>query len=92
MTEAVGFPALRGWVSTPSTQHAERTLVSGSRTSTPKPAKGQIEAIRLAKTAQDTAVKGHWDAIITLKAVLVSASDGLRAQLEPLTSHKLALA
>jgi transposase len=62
-------------MSTPSTQHAERTVLSESRTSTPKPADGQIEAIRPAKTAQDTEVKGHWTAIITLKVVLVSAGD-----------------
>jgi len=37
-------------------------------------------------------VKAHTTAIITLKAVLVTASDELRASLEPLTDHKLVTA
>jgi transposase len=73
-------------------EHAARTVLSGSGTSTPKLGTGQIEAIRLVKIARDTAVRGHSAAIITLKAVLVTASDQLRADLEPLTSHKLVLA
>jgi len=73
-------------------EHAARTVLSGSGTSTPKLADGQIEAIRLVKIARDTAVKAHSTAIVTLKAVLITASDELRAQLEPLTSHKLVLA
>ncbi len=73
-------------------EHAARVLLSGEGSATPKLADGQIEAIRLVKIARDTAVKGHSTAIITLKAVLVTASDELRVQLEPLTSHKLVLA
>jgi transposase len=73
-------------------EHAARTVLSGSGTSTPKLADGQIEAIRLVKIARDTAVKAHSTAIITLKAVLVTASDELRADLEPLTNLKLAFA
>lgn len=73
-------------------EHAARVLLTGTGSATPKLADGQIEAIRLIKIARDTAVTGHSRAIITLKAVLVTASDDLRAQLEPLTNHKLALA
>lgn len=73
-------------------EHAARVLLSGTGSVTPKLANGQIEAIRLIKIARDTAVTGHSRAIITLKAVLVTASDELRLDLEPLTNHKLALA
>ncbi|MEO5840355.1 MAG: transposase [Acidimicrobiales bacterium] len=48
-----------------------------------------IEAIRLVKIARDTAVKSHTAAMITLKAVLVTAPDALREQLEPLTDYRL---
>ncbi len=73
-------------------EHAARLLLSGAGSATPKLSNGQIEAIRLVKIARDTAVTGHSRAIITLKAVLVTAGDELRSSLEPLTSHKLVLA
>lgn len=73
-------------------EHAARTVLSGTGTATPKLSDGQIEAIRVVKIARDTAVKAHTTAIITLKAVLVTASDELRACLEPLTDHKLVTA
>ena len=66
-------------------------MLSGSGTSKPKLADGQIEAIRLVKIARDTAVKDHSTAIITLKAVLVTDPNVLQAPLTPLTSHKLVL-
>ena len=70
-------------------EHAARTVLSGSGTATPKLANGQIEAVRVIKIARDTAVKARTAAIITLKAVLVTASDELRIELESLTDHKL---
>jgi transposase len=70
-------------------EHAARTVLSGVGTATPKLAEGQIEAIRLVKIARDTAVKAHTAAMITLKAVLVTAPDELREWLEALTDYKL---
>lgn len=70
-------------------EHAARTLLSGSGTATPKLASGQIEAIRLIKIVRDSAVKARSTTIISLKTVLVTASDDLRLQLEPLTDYKL---
>ena len=69
--------------------YAARSALAGVGVVTPKLADGQVEAIRLVKIARDTAVKAHTAAIITLKAVLVTASDELRAELEPLTDFKL---
>jgi transposase len=73
-------------------EHAARVVLSGKGTATPKVTDGQIEAIRLVKIARDTAVKAHTATIITLKAVLVTASDELRGDLEPLSDYKLVTA
>ena len=73
-------------------EHAARVVLFGSGTATPKLANGQVEAIRVIKIARNTAVKAHTTAIITLKAVLVTAPDELRETLEPLTDHRLILA
>lgn len=70
-------------------EHAARTALAGKGIVTPKLADGQVEAIRLIKIARDTAVKGHTTAIITLKAVLVTANQELRDSLEPLSDFKL---
>ncbi len=64
-------------------------MLAGTATATPKTADGDIETLRLVKVARDTAVKAHSQAMITLKATLVTASDELRASLEPLTNFKL---
>ena len=42
---------------------------------TAKTGEGAVEAIRLLKVARDTAVTAHSQAMITLKATLVTASD-----------------
>ena len=70
-------------------EHAAREVLAGRATAAPKLADGAIEAIRLVKIARDTAVKAHSQAIITLKATLVTASDALRAELEPLSDVRL---
>ena len=73
-------------------EHAARTVLSGVGTATPKLANGQIEAIRVIKIARDSAVKARTTTIISLKAVLVTASDELRIELEPLSEGKLIVA
>jgi transposase len=70
-------------------EHAAREVLAGKRVITPKTADGQVEALRLVKIARDTAVKAHTSAIITLKAVLVTAPAELREELEPLSDFKL---
>jgi hypothetical protein len=64
-------------------------VLAGTGLATPKLADGQIEALRLLKIARDTAVKAKTTAMITLKATLVTASDDLRGELEPLSDFKL---
>lgn len=70
-------------------EHAARTALSGAGVVTPKLADGHVEAIRLVKVARDTAVKAHTTAMITLKAVLVTATQDLRDLLEPLSDFRL---
>ena len=70
-------------------EHAAREVLAGTARAVPKLADGAIEAIRLLKIARDTAVKAHSQAMITLKATLVTASDALRAELEPLSAFRL---
>jgi transposase len=70
-------------------EHAAREVLSGGAKNTPKLANGVVEAIRLVKIARDSAVNAHSRAIITLKATLVTATDDLRGELEPLTDFRL---
>jgi transposase len=70
-------------------EHAARQVLSGAKLPTPKTADGDVESLRLLKIARDTAVKARTAAMIALKATLVTAVDELRAELEPLTDHKL---
>jgi transposase len=84
-----GERRLSGKSDTIDAEHAAREVLAGKATATPKLADGIVEAIRLIKIARDTAVKAHSQAMITLKATLVTATDDLRAELEPLTDFKL---
>jgi transposase len=70
-------------------EHAARAVLAGTASAIPKLADGVVEAIRLVKIARDTAVKAHSQAMITLKTVIVTSSDELRAELKPLTDFKL---
>lgn len=82
---------LAGKSDTIDAEHAAREVLAGNATNTPKTADGAIEAIRLIKIARDGAVKARSRAMIMLKASLVTGRDDLRAELEPLTDHKLVL-
>ena len=62
----------------------------GDRDSHPlKTADGAAEMVRQIKIARDTAVKARSAALITLKSLIVNASDALRESLDPLTDKKL---
>jgi transposase len=84
-----GERRLSGKSDTIDAEHAAREVLSGKATATPKLADGIVEAIRLVKIARDSAVNAHSQAMITLKATLVTATDDLRGELEPLTDFKL---
>lgn len=80
---------LAGKSDTIDAEHAARQVLAGTATAVPKLGDGDIETLRLVKLARDTAVKARSQAMITLKATLVTASDRLREQLEPLTDYRL---
>ena len=84
-----GERRLSGKSDTIDAEHAARQVLTGRRSPVPKTAAGAVEALRLIKIARDTAVKARTSAIITLKATLVTATDGLRGELEPLTDYQL---
>ena len=83
---------LAGKNDTIDAEHAARRLLAGEGLSQPKTADGAVESIRVVKIACDGAVQARTTTMITLKATLVTAADALRAELEPLTDHKLVLA
>jgi hypothetical protein len=84
-----GQRRLRGKSDPVDAEHAARAVLAGSGPVTPKTGEGAVEAIRLLKVARDTAVVAHSQAMITLKATLVTASDALRAELEPRSDFAL---
>ncbi len=85
-----GERRLSGKSDTIDAEHAARLVLGGGRQlATPKTADGSVESLRLLKIARDTAVKARTAAMIALKATLVTASDELRGELEPLTDFKL---
>jgi hypothetical protein len=80
---------LRGKSDTLDAENAARSVLAGNATSVPKTNDGVVEMIRQIKVAKDVAVKARTAAMITLKAVLVTAGPDLREQLQPLTKMAL---
>ena len=57
-------------------------MLGGQATAPPKSGTGTVEMIRHLKVARDTAVKARTQAMLTLKAIIVSAPAALREQLD----------
>lgn len=70
-------------------ENAARAVLAGKATGIPKTADGTSEMIREIKVARDTAVKARTSAIITLKALVVTAPEELRQELQPLSKARL---
>jgi transposase len=68
---------------------AARAVLSGVATAIPKLREGAVEMIRVLKVAKDSAVKARSQAMITLKALLVTVPDELRESVTGLTDLKL---
>jgi transposase len=62
-------------------ESAARAVLSGQADAQPKSGTSSVEMIRHLKVARDTAVKSRSQAMITLKAIIVSAPTPLREQL-----------
>ena len=68
---------------------AARAVQAGTATTTPKAADGQVEMLRSLRLARRSAVKARTQAANQLSALLVTAPDGLRAQLRGLPLAEL---
>jgi transposase len=68
---------------------AARAAQSGRATGIPKDRTGAVEALRVLRIAERSAVTVRADAQRRMKALIVTAPDGLRAQLRGLTSREL---
>ena len=63
-------------------ENAARAVLAGTATAIPKSADGTVEMLRQLKIARDTAVKARTQAMITLKALVVTAPAELREPLD----------
>jgi transposase len=70
-------------------ENAARAVLAGTATATPKSADGTVEMLRQLKIARDTAVKARTQAMITLKALVVTAPTDLREPLDGLSKMAL---
>ena len=80
---------LRGKSDILDAENAARAVLSGSASAIPKTADGTVEMLRQIKVAKDTAVKARTSAIITLKALVVTAPPELGEELRELSKMVL---
>ena len=80
---------LRGKSDTLDAENAARAGLAGHANAVPKTNDGTVEMLRQIKIAKDTAVKARTAAMISIKAVLVTAVPELREELQPLPKMKL---
>ena len=80
---------LRGKSDPLDAENAARAVLGGIATAVPKRADGRVEMLRHVKRARDTAVKARTQAMITLKALLVTAPTEVRERLEGLPNKTL---
>ncbi|MCX5338626.1 transposase [Streptomyces atratus] len=70
-------------------ENAARAVLAGTATAIPRSAEGSVEMIRHLKVARDGAVKARTQAMVTLKALIVTVPDELRQQLRGLSKMAL---
>jgi transposase len=68
---------------------AAQAALSGRATGIPKAAQGRVEAIRVLRTARESAIKARTAALNQLHALVVTAPEALREQLRPLATTAL---
>ena len=69
---------------------AARSVLAGVADTTPKSGEGEVEMIRMLKSAKDSAVKARTQAGNQMKALVVTAPAELREKLDGLTTSALA--
>ncbi|MGI5940451.1 MAG: IS110 family transposase [Thermoleophilia bacterium] len=80
---------LRGKSDVLDAENAARAVLAGKATAVPKSADGTVEMLRQIKVAKDTAVKARTSAMITLKALVVTAPPELGQELRDLSKTVL---
>jgi transposase len=80
---------LRGKSDTLDAENAARAGLAGHANAVPKTGDGTVEMLRQIKIAKDTAVKARTAAMISIKAVLVTAAPELREALQGLPKRTL---
>ena len=68
---------------------AARAVLAGVAAATPKSGKGEVEMVRMLKSAKDSAVKARTQAVNQMKALVVTAPAELRETLDGLTTSAL---
>ena len=68
---------------------AAHAVLAGVADATPKSGKGEVEMIRMLKSAKDSAVKARTQAVNQMKALVVTAPAELRETLDGLTTSAL---
>ena len=71
-------------------ESAARAVLAGVAGATPKSGEGEVEMIRMLKSAKDSAVKARTQAANQMKALIVTAPAQLRETLDGLTTAALA--
>ena len=81
---------LKGKSDPTDAESAARAVLAGVAGATPKSGDGEVEMIRMLKSAKDSAVKARTQAVNQMKALVVTASAHLRETLDGLTAVNLA--
>jgi transposase len=68
---------------------AARAAASGRASGTPKSRTGDVESVRVLRVARNGAIQARAKALIQLRALIVTAPERLRAQLEGLDGSRL---
>ena len=80
----------KGKSDTTDAEMAARSVLAGVADATPKSGEGEVEMIRMFKTAKNSAVKARTQAVNQMKALVVTAPAELRETLDGLATNALA--
>ena len=79
----------KGKTDTTDAEMAARSVLAGVADATPKSGEGEVEMIRMLKSAKDSAVKARTQAVNQMKALVVTAPAELRETLDGLSTNAL---
>ena len=80
----------KGKTDTTDAEMAARAVLAGVANTTPKSGEGDVEMIRILKTAKDSAIKARTQAINQMKSLVITAPAEVREKLDGLNTNALA--